>query len=599
MSPGIQRLPENLVRKIAAGEVIERPASVVKELVENALDAEARRIGIDVEEAGRQAMRVADDGLGMSREDVQLCTERHATSKMRTPTDLFTIATLGFRGEALASIAAVSRLTVESRAAGRDEGTRLVVEGGVQRELAAMGRDVGTTIEVRGLFYNTPARRKFLRHQETEMRHVTQAVVALAAARPEVAFRLDHGGREVLDFPAAERGERAAELLRLDAGQLLPVGRAAEVGGAPARVEGFLTPPGSHRRSRSRQYLVVRQRPVASRPLSAAVYAGYGSLLPHNGHPEFVLWLDLDPRHLDVNVHPTKREVRFARESELRQLVQEGVREALKVPEARSFSYPPGPEGRTPQVSEISATSAEVPAASQGGYLAEPSPWDESAGQMSLSLLPSSSVPGEPVAADAEGREALGEAGLSARAWQVHDKYVLIPIRDGLLVVDQHVAHERVRFEEVQDALDSEGGASQQLLMPLTVSVNPVEMEAFRQARELFGRLGFGVREFGPGSLLVDAVPPGMEHWGDGDLFHQILSDLIEELDTRSEIRDAVAASVACHTSIRAGERLSDSEMERLVERLLNAREPFSCPHGRPILIKIQLRELDRLFHRT
>ena len=514
MGASIHRLPENLVRKIAAGEVIERPASVVKELVENALDAEAGRVGIDVEEAGRQGIRVADSGLGMSRRDVQLCTERHATSKMRTPTDLFTISTLGFRGEALASISAVSRLIVESRVAGQDEGTRLVVEGGVQRELAAIGRDVGTTVEVRGLFYNTPARRKFLRHQDTEMRHVTQAVVALAAARPEVGFRLDHGGRQVLDLPPGERSLRAAELLRLDAGQLL-------------------TPPGNCRRTRARQYVVVRQRPIASRALAAAVYTGYGSLLPHNGHPEFVLWLDLDPRHLDVNVHPTKREVRFARESELRQLVQEGVREALKVPEARSFSYPSGQEDRPPGVSE--KPTVDTPATSRSSYFTEPAPWDESAGQMSLTLLPESPVAGEPVPADAGGREAVSEARLSTRAWQIHDKYVLIPIRDGLLVVDQHVAHERVRFEEVQDALDSEGVASQQLLIPLTVSVNPVEMEAFRQAREQFERLGFGVREFGPGSLLVDAIPPGLRHWGDGDLFLQILSELIEELDARFE----------------------------------------------------------------
>ena len=597
MGATIHRLPESLVRKIAAGEVIERPGSVVKELLENALDAKAGRIRVDVEEAGRQRIRVADDGRGMSREDVELCTERHATSKMRTPTDLFTISTLGFRGEALASIAAVSRLTVESRSAGQDEGTRLVVEGGVQRELAAMGRDVGTSIEVRGLFYNTPARRKFLRHPETEMRHVTQAVVALAAARPEAAFRLDHGARPILDLPPGERAPRSAELLRLEAGELLPVDGETEIGGAAARVEGFLSPPGSSRRSRSRQFIVVRQRPIASRPLTRAVYAGYGSLLPHNGHPEFILWLDLDPRHLDVNVHPTKREVRFAREPELRQLVQDGVRQALRVPEARAFSYPAGQGQEAPQASESGGIGeAATPGA---GYAAQPAARDESDRQMSLSLLPGASLHGEPVLAGTGGREALGEARGSARAWQIHDKYVLIPIRDGLLVVDQHVAHERVRFEEVQDALESEGGASQQLLVPLTVSVNPVEMEAFRQAREQFERLGFGVREFGPGSLLVDAIPPGMRHWGDGDLFHQILSELIEELDARSEVREAVAASMACHTSIRAGERLSTPEMEVLVERLLNAREPFSCPHGRPILIKIPLRELDRLFHRT
>ena len=597
MGPSIQRLPESLVLKIAAGEVIERPASVVKELVENALDAEASRIGIEIEEAGRQGIRVADNGLGMPREDVELCTERHATSKLRTPTDLFTISTMGFRGEALASIAAVSRLTVESRPAGGDEGTRLVVEGGVQRELLPVGRDVGTTIEVRGLFHNTPARRKFLRHRDTELRHVTQAVVALAAARPEVSFRLDHGGRQILDLAPGERGPRAAELLRLEEGRLLAVHREAEVGGGEARVEGFLTPPGECGRARSRQYVVVRQRPIACRPLTTAVYNGYGSLLPHNGHPEFVLWLDLDPRQLDVNVHPTKREVRFSREPELRQLVQEAVRDALKIPEARGYSYPSGEAGRKGPASETA--QVEGPAESRTGYVIESEPWDGSADQMRLSLLPPAPVPGEPVPADAAGRQTLGEARHSTTSWQIHDKYVLIPIHDGLLVVDQHVAHERVRFEEVKDALESESGASQQLLVPLAVSVSPVEMEAFLQARELFERLGFSVREFGPGSLLIDAIPPGLRHWGDGDLFHEILSDLIEELDARSEVRDAVAASMACHTSIRAGERLSRPEMETLVRKLLNAREPFACPHGRPILIKILLHELDRLFHRT
>jgi DNA mismatch repair protein MutL len=218
---------------------------------------------------------------------------------------------------------------------------------------------------------------------------------------------------------------------------------------------------------------------------------------------------------------------------------------------------------------------------------------------MRLSLLPSAELSGQPVAGDAHGRAMLSAARQSSRIWQIHDKYLLLAIQDGLLVVDQHVAHERVRFEEVQDDLESEASASQQLLMPLTVQVSPVEMEAFRSSRELFVRLGFEVREFGPTTLLVDAIPPELRNWGDGDLFYQILSDLIEELEARSEARDAMAASMACHTSIRAGDRLSPSEAETLIARLLKAREPFSCPHGRPILIKIPLQELDRLFHRA
>ncbi|HIG16091.1 MAG TPA: DNA mismatch repair endonuclease MutL, partial [Candidatus Handelsmanbacteria bacterium] len=319
-SPRIHRLPESLVRKIAAGEVIERPASVIKELVENGLDAGARRIRIDVIDGGRQKMRVVDDGRGMDRMDVELSVERHATSKMSSPTDLFTIGTLGFRGEALASIAAVSRLAIETRTSSDDEGTRIVIEGGVRREFGATAHDVGTAVEVQNLFFNTPARRKFLRHSDTEMRYLTQAVVQLAAAYPDVAFRLTHGDREILDLVAGERRERAAELLNADADELLWVEKSG--GEEDIRLEGFITPPGLCRRSRAKQFLIVRQRPIQSRPLVSSLYAGYGSLLPPNAHPQHVLWLDLDPRHLDVNVHPTKREVRFAREREVRQVVQ-------------------------------------------------------------------------------------------------------------------------------------------------------------------------------------------------------------------------------------------------------------------------------------
>ena len=607
MSSRILRLPESLVRKIAAGEVIERPASVVKELVENAVDAEARRIWIDVVDAGRQSLRIIDDGVGMSREDVELCTERHATSKMRTPTDLFTIDTLGFRGEALASIGAVARLSIETRRADDTEGTRLVVEGGVRRELVPTGRDVGTTVEVQGLFYNTPARRKFLRHNETEVRYLTQTVVQMAAARPEIAFRLRHAEREILDLLPSERHERAADLLSADVDTLLQVGLEDTVEGSGGiSVEGMITPPELCRRSRSKQFIIVRQRPIVARTIVQAIYSGYGSLLPAGGHPQLILWLDLDPRQLDVNVHPTKREVRFADEAPLRRLVQEAVRQALRVPEARSFTatttgttvaYPTpaflAPTGVAESTSEPGDTWVASGVSDAGTQMGED---DE---QMSLSLLPPTPVAGTSLADDTEGRQALAEARQAGRVWQTHNKYLLLAVRDGLLIVDQHAAHERVRFEEVLDMLAGESSASQQLLMPLTVEVGPVEMAAFRGAGELFAQLGFQVREFGPTTLLVDAIPPQLRNWGEGDLFLQILSDLIDELEARSEASAAMAASMACHTSIRAGERLSQPEMETLIDRLLGAREPFACPHGRPILLKIPLMELDRLFHRS
>lgn len=590
----IQRLPESLVRKIAAGEVIERPASVLKELVENSLDAGARRVHIDVTDGGRQKIRVVDDGSGMSRADVELSVERHATSKMRSPTDLFTIGTLGFRGEALASIGAVSRLVIETRMAEDNEATRLVVEGGIQRELGATAHDVGTAVEVQNLFFNTPARRKFLRHTDTELRYLTQSIVQLAAAYPEVAFHLHHGERVILDLLPGERRERAAELLNATADELLWV----EMSGGEddsVSVQGFVTPPGMCRRSRAKQYIIVRQRPIQSRPIGAAIYAGYGSLLPHSAHPQYVLWLDLDPRHLDVNVHPTKREVRFARENQVRQVVQDGIRSCLRVPEAPAFTTGTGTDAHDTGVQVADRPGPEAVPPPAVGFRGDQ---DTDLEQMDLSLLPARQPAGEVLRGDAAGAAALTQARRTG-VWQTHDKYILLPIRDGILIVDQHAAHERVRYEEVQDLLASEGAQSQQLLMPLTVDINPVEMQTFRASEALFERLGFSVREFGPGTLIVEAIPPELRNWGDGDVFYQILSDLLEELEARSEARDAMAASMACHTSIRAGERLDGRDMQILVERLLKAREPFACPHGRPILIKIPFAEFDRMFERT
>lgn len=585
----IHVLSESLIRKIAAGEVIERPASVVKELVENSLDAGAGRVDVEIREGGRQGITVVDDGVGMSREDVLLSTERHATSKMRGPTDLFAISSLGFRGEALASIGAVSRLSIETRCAEEEEGTRLVVEGGIQRELGSVGRDIGTTVSVRNIFYNTPARRKFLRHVETEARHITLAIVQLASAYPETAFRLVHQDREVLHYLPGERLERASDLLGIEATELL-VAEGDEDG---ISVRGLLSPPAHCRRTRTRQYLLVRQRPITSRSIIGGIYAGYGGLLAQSAHPMFCLWIDVDPRQVDVNVHPTKREVRFANDRRVREVVQETVRQALDMPETTRFAATGSGDG----------TIAETGPAFQPRWLdvgrgdAGEADREDESDQMALSLLaparPRAVVPG------GEGGDIAWKDVNTGKLLQVHNKYIVAPVRDGLVVIDQHAAHERVRFEEVLSALAEEDAASQHLLMPHTLEVSPVEMELFRETAHMFTQLGFGVREFGTTTLIVDSIPPELRNWGEGDLFHQILNELSEELEARSEVKEAMAASMACHSSIRTGERLDRQEMEVLTARLLRAREPFICPHGRPVMVRIELGELDRLFGRT
>jgi len=585
----IQVLPESLIRKIAAGEVIERPASVVKELVENSLDAGARRVEVQIREGGRQGIEVVDDGSGMSREDVLLCTERHATSKLRGPTDLFAIASLGFRGEALASIGAVSRLSIETRTADEEEGTRLVVEGGIRRDLSTIGRDVGTSVSVRSIFFNTPARRKFLRHVDTETRHITQAVVQLASAYPQVGFRLVNQEREALHYLPGERGDRAADLLDLDSSELL-VAEGEEDG---ISVFGLLAPPGHCRRSRTRQYLLVRQRPIVSRALNSAVYAGYGGLLGQGAHPIFCLWLDVDPRQVDVNVHPTKREIRLAQERRVREVVQDAVRRALDMPETAHFTA-----NQTGGGDGAVAEAGPMFRPHWGGGALDPTALEGApTDQMALSLVPA--VSPRPAPEDEEGDGiSLGNLG-SSQLLQIHRKYIVATIRGGIALIDQHAAHERVRYEEVLDALAQEQTASQHLLMPHTLEVSPVEMGIFREAAGMFTQLGFGVREFGATSLIVDSIPPELRNWDDGEVFYRILTELSEELEARSEAREAMAASMACHTSIRTGERLGSQEMEVLIARLLQAREPFVCPHGRPVVVRVELGELDRLFGRT
>ncbi len=596
MTTRIHILSENVISKIAAGEVVDRPASVVKELVENSLDAGAGKVTVEIGAGGRQSIVISDDGSGMSREDTELCVERHATSKLRGPTDLFDIDTLGFRGEALASIAAASRMTIDTRWREEQEGTRLVIEGGIRRQLGATARNVGTSIGVRSLFFNTPARRKFLRHAETEARYVTQTVIQLASAYPEVAFQLKHEDRTTLDLRSGSKEDRAADILGLPGTDLLHA--TTHQDGITAEL--WMSTPAECRKSRAKQFCVVRRRPVYSREINQSIYTAFGGLLPHGRHPLFVLWLDLDPRQVDVNVHPTKREVKLSAIREVRDAVCLAVQRALETAPNRGTVFLPA------SISDGASIAGE-PRPAFLPYQPENSDSPGQEPQMSLSLLAPSQLKGIPLtprtANTAEGEgdpdSALFPHGSEAVLWQVHSKYILSLIPDGLLVIDQHVAHERVRFEEVLDRMEAEGASSQRLLFPIVVELSPVEMDAFSEAKDYFEKIGFEIETTKPNELRVESVPAELKNWHDGEIFHSIIGELLEEIEVRAHLREAVAASMACHTSIRAGERLSAEQMKTLIGRLLQAKEPFVCPHGRPIFVKIPLREFDKLFGRT
>ncbi len=561
----IRILPEHIVNKIAAGEVVERPASVVKELVENSLDAGASSVDVLVRKGGRELIQVADDGEGMSREDALLALSRHATSKITSEKDLEAIATLGFRGEALPSIAAVSRLTLSTKRKGDLAGTQIAVEGGVLKDVREVGRDVGTTVEVRDLFFNTPARRKFLRSTETELRHITQVVTELALSHPEVAFSLSHGNRRLMVLP-----KREGLLARME--DIFGRERMAKVVPVSFRtkgiqIEGAVGLPELARRSSSSQFLLVNGRPIVHRNLSHAVYLGYGELLPKETSPFFVLSLRIDPKAVDVNVHPTKREVRFSDEKAVFDAVVQAVKSALQseavVPPLKYPEPHPRAEGVREAVEKYLTRAQQIPLS-----LELPQPEEEPKEHRSVPL------------------------------WQAHNRYIFAQVKNGIIIVDQHAAHERVLYEEALRNLSGEKPRSQQLLFPAVLTLSPVEMRFLEESGPLLESLGFSIRILGRDVVAVDAVPAGLgARWRDGALLSELIGELAEG-GTGTGLKEKLAAAYSCHAAIKAGEPLSPRQMQQLIDQLFATEQPFVCPHGRPTLIRVPLEDLDRQFGR-
>jgi len=557
----IRILPEHIVNKIAAGEVVERPASVVKELVENSLDAGASSVDVLVRRGGRELVQVADDGEGMSREDALLALSRHATSKISSERDLETISTLGFRGEALPSIAAVSRLTLSTKREGDIAGTEVSVEGGVLRDVREVGRDVGTTVEVRDLFFNTPARRKFLRSTETELRHITQVVTELALAHPDVAFSLFHGSRRLMVLP--KRDGLLARMEDVFGRERMVKVISVSFRAKGIKVEGAVGLPELARRSGVHQFFLVNSRPIVHRNLSHAVYLGYGELLPRETSPFFVLSLRIDPKAVDVNVHPTKREVRFSDERAVFNAVVQAVKSALQneavVP---PLKYP-----------EVSSRAEGVREAVEK-YITR-------AQQISLSL----EVP-------------RPEEHRPVPLWQAHNRYIFAQVKNGIIIVDQHAAHERVLYEEALRNLSGGKPRSQQLLFSAVLTLSPVEIRFLEESGPLLEALGFAVRVLGRDVVAVDAVPAGLgSRWQDGALFSELIGELAEG-STGAGLKEKLATVYSCHAAIRAGEPLSPRQMQQLIDQLFATEQPFVCPHGRPTLIRVPLEDLDRQFGR-
>jgi len=716
----IRLLPEQVANQIAAGEVIERPASVVKELVENALDAGATRITVEVQAGGRSLVRVTDDGWGMGRDDALLCLERHATSKIRQAEDLAAIGTLGFRGEALPSIASVSRFTLTTRerqsesgagdspaTGGQDahatiEGTQIIVNGGKIVEVKAAGSAPGTSVEVRQLFFNLPARRKFLRTEETEASHIQHYLTLAALAFPEVAFAFHKDGRLVWQLVAQKPGPAVSsrlEALRerfrtlLGEEKLLPVNFSAlfdddaspldetdifetaspeeAKSGKPKaeiRIWGLMGAPGVSRATRESQYLFVNRRPVENRGLNYALLEGYHTSLMKGRYPVCCLFLEVNPAVVDVNVHPAKREVKFRREPEIRRLMAQAIRETLlayhgEEPPAHSPQSParsprsavhgsqseihslqpkvtqaelqavekPRPAGGVeptggtpvpgmPQFPETLKPVAESPANSpvqqtplkMGSSPSTISPLP-AAPSAALPASPPSSIPHPPSSSAAEPVERITAAHspqsptpllhVPLRLIGVIGRlYVVLESDRGLVLLDQHAAHERILFEQMLNRLEQNGSApSQKLLLPETIELPARDANFLRDQLAALARLGVGLGEFGERTFLLDALPPFVKVADP----RRFVLDLVDELKAAgrevnlARLGEHTIAKTVCRHAVKANDPLAGAELENLIEELRRCAMPYTCPHGRPTLIEMNYRELEKKFGRT
>jgi DNA mismatch repair protein MutL len=614
----IRLLSEQVANQIAAGEVIERPASVVKELVENALDAQATRLTVEIQAGGRSLIRVTDDGLGMSRDDALLCLERHATSKIQKAEDLASIATLGFRGEALPSIASVSRFTLTTRERQSDspEGTQVIVNGGKIASVRACGSAPGACIEVRQLFFNLPARRKFLRGEETESAHIRHYLTLAALACPGVALEFIKDGRPVWQLPAVHAADKIAALserLRALAGggeRLLPVDFSMELPAlmdeetqeppsAPSlfSVWGLMGAPGVSRATREDQHLFVNRRPVENRGLNFALLEGYHTALMKGRYPVCCLFIEVNPAEVDVNIHPAKREVKFHREKTVRQLTAQAVRETLlrfhapaqvqagppplaPSPPAAPSLVPARPVSiRLPDLPKLHPPPPSVPPP-----VADPIP--------EVAPLPPPAAAHPPALLQVP----LRLVGVVGRL------YVVLESDRGLVLLDQHAAHERILFEQMLRRLENNGLApSQRLLLPETVELAARDAQFLREQLPALARLGVGLSEFGERTFLLDALPPFVK----GSQPRRFILELVDELKACGQgvnalrLGEHVIAKTVCRHAVKANDLLAGAELENLIEDLRHCAMPYTCPHGRPTLIEMNFRELEKKFGRS
>lgn len=582
----IKILSEDLTNKIAAGEVVDRPAAIVKELVENAIDAGADEITVVLKHGGKSLIQVVDNGTGMSRDDAILAIQRHTTSKIGTYDDLHNIHTLGFRGEALASIASVSRVELKTMPGKETSGTMLKIEGGVVDDVTDAGGTRGTSIAVKNLFYNTPARRKFLKTDETEYRHILGIIQRFTMAYFQISFNVYHNDQLVYSLKPAEPRQRIIQVLgNRYQEKLVDV----EDKGTLMTISGFIGNQDSAKKSRGDQFLFLNGRYIINRALNHAIVSSYGTIIPRGEFPMYALFMEIEPRRVDVNVHPTKMEVKFADERLVYNLLRAAVKRALSsgqiIPSlSPNFSVTPQPISRPPE--NRYAQQTVIP-------LYETTP--------SMDTAPS--IPGPP-----RERPEFRPAPIQMprhepkferqNVWQIHNQYIVSQIKSGLVVIDQHVAHERILYERALKKFEESNPGSQQLLFPQVIELSPEELTYLMEMLPFLEKIGFVVKGFGGNTVVLEGVPSGMKISNHETIISEILDEFKNNKNTSLDIRDNVAKSYSCKMAIKKGDPLSREEMNLLIDQLFATQSPYFCPHGRPVIVNISLEELDKRFGR-
>lgn len=607
----IRILPDALASQVAAGEVVERPAALVRELVENSLDAGARHIEVHAQRGGSAMIRIVDDGSGMDREDAMLCLERHATSKIRTKEDLGAICTFGFRGEALPSIASVSRFRLATREKEALVGTEIEVNGGKLTAVRDHGGAPGTVIEARSLFFNVPARRKFLRTENTEFAHVEQQLRLHAIANPQVAFTLTHNGELVLHLPATrDMLERIRGLVGNElAARLLKVEESTRHG---VTVSGYIGGPGLSRSNRQMQTTYLNGRPIESPSISYGLREGFHTALMKGQYPVTFLFIQMDPQAFDVNVHPAKKEVRFHDGNGVRDAIAHCVghtlENAAKLPTGHAAARPvPAtqvqPDSRQEELRMPVAPS--TPPMRQAAPVSQP----QSTPSTTTSIQPEVRIATQPAAIIASPKPAAETKPATADSASPADfriigvlqkLYVLMESKEGLVLMDQHAAHERVNFEKFRRALESGGVPCQRLLIPLTLQTTPRDADLLKQNQSALGRLGIEIEPFGPNIFKVETLPAFLKTDDPAAWLDQVIEELSSLSAKTSSLRlseDAIATT-ACRASVKSNDVLSLPELQALLKDLLACEMPYCCPHGRPTLVQISTAELERKFGR-